>query len=434
MRKLAKEALAIALIWPAAVSVAAAQTSTSAQVSNTMPTADFGFNLPTSLGTLSYSLTASEFVRTGYESRGVYASTSGGGNLAYLSKSERSPFSLVYSGGFIHSDIPGQGENETYQDLSFSQVMRTKAWVYVVSDAFSYLPESPTTGLSGIAGVGDVGIPPVQTGIGPDQDILSDYGRRISNGLNGSATWQVGSSTELEGSARWGIFRFPGAANSGLDTNQYAATFGPTYRINALNSIGADAYYSRENYPGYAGTVIESDGVTVTYNRNWSRLISTSVGLGPERTHGEGFGTFPSRLNLSANASATYAGRQFGASLTYSRGTNGGGGVLAGAFSDRVTLGATRPLGRDWSVGVDGSYSRSVALFTVADLQTRAQSIYGGVQMSRRLTETLSCYLSDTVIDQSLYAPLGAINAFSGVSNTVGFGITFSPRPLHRAR
>src|SRR5215472_6807121 len=152
------------------------QADPTASVSNAMPTSDFGFNLPTKLGTLSYSLSGSEMIETqSAYGGGVYANTALGGNLAYLSKSEQMPFSLIYSGGLLFSTVPGYSSVETYQNLAASQVYRTKSWVFVASDAFSYLPGTPTTGISGVAGVGDVGVFPVQTGIGPTESILTNY-------------------------------------------------------------------------------------------------------------------------------------------------------------------------------------------------------------------------------------------------------------------
>jgi hypothetical protein len=432
---LTRSALGLLLLPVAATPLARAQAPTTPPpISNTMPTANFGFNLPSHLGTLRYSLTASELLQLGYAKGGVSTSTAGSGNLAYLSKSENDPFSVVYSGGFIHTNVPGNSTNETFQDISFSQVYRTRSWVYVVSDGFSFLPQSPTTGLSGIAGVGDVGVPPVQTGIGPGQTILTDYGRRISNGLRGSATWQITAATALEGSAAWQVLRFVGASNPGLDTSDLDFTFGPTHRINALSSIAAHASYSRQSYPGFAGALIETEGVNFDYNRTWSRKISTSVSIGPERSHGEGFGVFPSRTDIGVGASLTYAGRNTGTYLSYSRGVSGGSGVIPGAFTDTVSIGANRPMGRSWQAGIDGSYSRSVALFEVNNRQTRIQSIFGAVQLSRRLTEDLSCYGGYTAIEQSIATPTLTENAFSGFRNIVSFGITFSPPPLHRAQ
>jgi len=435
LTSLTRSGLSLLLLPVAATPMAMAQApATPPPISNTMPTANFGFNLPSHLGTLTYSLTASELLQLGSGNGRVSSSTAGSGNLAYLSKSENDPFSLVYSGGFVHTNAPGSSNNETFQDLSFSQVYRTRSWVYVISDALSYLPQSPTTGLSGIAGVGDVGVTPVQTGIGPGQTILTNYGRRVSNGLQGSATWQITGATGLEGSASWQTIRFVGASNPGLDTSDLDFTFGPTHRINALSSIAAHASYSRQTYPGFAGAVIETEGLNFDYNRTWSRKISTNISVGPEKTHGEGFGVFPPRTDLGVAASLTYAGRNTGTYLSYSRGVSGGSGVIPGAFTDTVSIGANRPMGRDWQAGINGSYSRSVALFEVNGLQTRIRSIFGAVQLSRRLTEDLSCYGGYTAIDQSITTPTLTENAFSGIRHIVSFGITFSPPPLHRAQ
>ena len=111
------------------------------------------------------------------------------------------PFSLVYSGGVYFRHRTGNSELQTLSEPCCFAGLSNRAWVFVVTDSFSYLPDSPTTGLSGVAGVGDVGVFPVQTGLGPTQSILTNYSSRIANGLQGSATWQATPSLDLEGSA-----------------------------------------------------------------------------------------------------------------------------------------------------------------------------------------------------------------------------------------
>ena len=91
-----------------AIMLGQAEPATSvSSVSNAMPSSNFGFNLPSKLGTLSYSLSGSEQIENGFGASGVYAGTTFSGNLAYLSKSENNPFSLVYSGGLTFGNIPG---------------------------------------------------------------------------------------------------------------------------------------------------------------------------------------------------------------------------------------------------------------------------------------------------------------------------------------
>ena len=59
-------------------------------------------------------------------------------------------------------------------NMSVSQGYIARNWVFNISDSFSFLPQSPTTGLSGIAGVGDLGSTPVQ---GPWKGRLGGYSR-----------------------------------------------------------------------------------------------------------------------------------------------------------------------------------------------------------------------------------------------------------------
>jgi len=411
------------------------QAESTASVSNTMPSNNFGFNLPTHLGTLSYSLTGSEQIESGYGSGGVYAGTTLSGNLGYLSKSEYNPFSLLYSGGVTFGDIPGTDSNvQTYQNIAASQVFRTKSWVFVASDAFSYLPDSPTTGLSGVAGVGDVGANPPQTGIGPPQAIFTNNSNRISNGLQGSATWQTTASLDLEGSASWEILKFTGG-DVGYNNDSWGATFGPNYRIDARNSAGATVFYNQQTYPGYQNYLIETEGVTANYNRAWSRRLSTTVSLGPARTYGRTIVPIPSQINLSGSASVTYATRTTGFFANYDRSVNAGSGVVFGAISDSVSVGMNRPINRDWIVGMNLGYSHNVGLTPIEGVIPSYDTVFGSAQVSRRLTESLSMYGSYTAISQSARnQPAAQAAVFTGTNSIVSIGITFAPAPILSAR
>jgi hypothetical protein len=420
--------VAVLLLLPVSV---IGQASSQASVTNTMPSNNFGFNLPSHLGTLSYGLSGSELLVTGYGNGSVSSNTVFSGDLAYLSKSEDDPFSLVYSGGYVYSTISGSPSSSTFQNLAGSQVVRTRSWVYVISDSFSYLPQSPTTGLSGIAGVGDIGVFPVQTGLGPSQDILTGYDRRFSNGAEGSATWQLDPSLDLEGSVSSNILHFLGSS-TGLDSNEYGASLGPSYRIDARNQIGADAYYSRTTYPNYAAFEIESDGVSLNYTRAWSRRLSTTIAAGPENTHGYTVEPIPSRIYFAGSATLSYATRTTGFYADYERGVNAGSGVLYGALSDAVRAGMNRPINRDWVLGISAGFSRSVELVGSQQFSPTFKNVFGGVQISRRISESLSAYGSYTGMDQSIQNGPGISNAFNGINQTFSVGITFAPPPLIR--
>lgn len=437
MRFLASSVVVVQLLL-FGTAAAVGQTQANPGVSNTMPTANFGFMLPSRLGTLSYSLTGSEMFSK-YSGGSVYESTVGSGNLAYLSNSERDPFSAVISAGYI-VNTGNAVSSSGFADIAASQVYRTRSWVFVASDALNYLPQSPTTGLSGIPGLGDIGTIPVQTGLGPDQTILTTSGQRLTNGLSGSATWQLTGSTDLEGSASWQILKFVGNSAPGFNTNDYSFTFGPDHRIDARDSINAAAYYSRQTYPDYQSARIETEGVNVGFTRSWTRAFTTTISAGPETTHGETIARIPSQVSVAVSASASYAGRRNGASASYVRAVNGGSGVIFGAISDTAAVGFNLPLSRVWNFGVNGAYSHSVSLAPIFGETPRTNTVYAGAQASRRLTETLSMYASYTVEHQTAtgFSPLlqffGISNAYTGFNNIGAVGITFAPAPLNRGR
>jgi hypothetical protein len=144
-------------------------------------------------------------------------------------------------------------------------------------------------------------------------------------------------------------------------------------------------------------------------------------------------------LTVAGNLSLDYA-RQFTTmSIDYSRGVNGGSGVQPGALSDQVTASLARTYGRDWVASFNGNYTHSSGLvqkpilggnplfpFLYAGGDTNLA--YGGAQLTRRLTESLSAFVNYDLQHQSIDSSLAAQHAFSGLTQTFGIGISFSPR------
>ncbi len=125
-----------------------------------MTTSNLGPNLPNLDGILHYALSASEMVQYGYYGGGVVThSTVLSGDVAYTAKSTIRPFSMLFSAGVILGNQSGQGTSY-YTSATASQGYVTRHWDFNISDTVSYLPQSPTVGLSGIAGVGDLGSSP----------------------------------------------------------------------------------------------------------------------------------------------------------------------------------------------------------------------------------------------------------------------------------
>ncbi|MCU1222810.1 MAG: hypothetical protein JWQ42_903 [Edaphobacter sp.] len=393
-------------------------------------------------GTVHYALTASESVQIGYFGSGnVTESTNLSGNVGYVSTSKNLPFSMVFAGGVLFGNQSGQGTT-TYQNVAVSQGLIKGRWIFGVSDSFSYLPQSPTTGWSGIPGVGDIGSQPISgPAQGPAGGVLTFSGNRISNALSGSVERRLTGATSVSGSGNWMVLHFLDR-NSGLDTTQTSGQVALNHRIDGRSSVSGNAVYSifdttGNNFLNLPGNVtFQTKGLNLQYQRMWTRSLSMNASAGPQWISSSGGSVIPSRLNLAADIGFTYTRRLTNTSIHYGRGVNGGSGVQAGALSDSIMGSIGRPLGRNWMGAVTGSYVRTSGLLTTtpasgtvpASTNGATQTFYGGAQLTRGFGRAWSGFLSYSAQDQSINSASVGQNAFSGFSQTFGIGITFAPR------
>ena len=389
-------------------------------------------------GIFHYALSASELVELGYYGSGdVTSSAALSGDIAYTSKSTVRPFNLVFAGGVLLPNQSGQGVS-TYETVLVSQGYVTGRWVFNLVDSFSFLPESPTTGLSGIAGVGDLGVVPIQgPGTGPAGGVLTNSDDRIANTLSGSVERQISRATSISGSGSWSVLHF--LDNGQTDELNYTQTSGVValnQRIDSRSSASVSAVYSVFNYSGpQAGPDdpnFQSRGINVTYQRLLSRSLNVSGTVGPQWVSSSNSSLIPSTLNVAASANLTYSRKFTTATLSYTRGVNGGSGVLPGAFSDSVGFGVSRAYGRNWVASLNGAYTRTSGLTYIANSLAPTHelydTVYGGVQVTRRFSTNFSGYLTYTALDQSTNYSVGPQNVLSGTSQIFGIGVTFSPR------
>ena len=423
----------LALLAAAIASVPAAAQSLPADVGATAP--GVGFALPTVGGSLSYALNASEVISTGFYSGGTSDSTNVSGDLAYVSKSRFHPFSAIYAGGVL---LANSGQPTTfYQNLSFSQVLSTKRWNIAVADSISYLPESPVGGLSGIPGVGDLGIDPVTVGSTAGLGILTTYGPRVSNSTSGTVGRQLTKRITAQGTGSLSIQRFIGD-NSGLALNSTAegGSAGLSYHFSARDSLTGNYNYSTFSYSGNPYS-FSSQGATIEYGRQWSRRFGTAVYVGPEIIGGSSIAFSGNSVQIAAGANASYASRTTAYSVGYNRGVNNGSGVIAGSFSDGIVASAHRQFGRSWFLSSSLGYSRSTSLPNFLFYGYDSKGVSFGTQASRALGRRFAGFVNYTVQDQTVSATGGtqvAPNAFNGVYQVVGLGISYSPRNISVGR
>jgi hypothetical protein len=405
---------------------------------SSMTTNTVGPNLPDLDGIVHYALTASEIAQLGYYGSGVTTySTILSGDVSFTAKSVTLPTNLILSGGVILANQSAQGTTG-YVSAAISQGYVTRSWVFNVSDSFSFLPQSPTTGLSGIPGVGDLGALPVQGPVaGPAGGIFSTSGNRIANALTGSVERQLDRSTSLSGSGAWTKLHFLDSDDS-LDETQISGVVAINRRLDARSSASVNAVYSTFDY-GNAPTAnfqpdIETRGINASYQRVLSRRLSMSISAGPQWVSSSNSTLIPASLNVAASAGLSYQRGFTTASLGYSRGVNGGSGVLPGSIGDNIFASVGHNFGHNWVASLNAGYTHSAGLTqlfngtSVVPFNEAFDSVFGGAQLTRRISLHFSGYVSYEAQNQTQNNNVVVPNALNGTSQTFGIGITFTPR------
>lgn len=391
------------------------------------PPDSIGFQLPQFGGQINYAVSASQTVTTDYNGDGgTVSSTNISGDFGYITTSETHPFAVLYSGGFLGSES-SQFPSTTFQNLSLSQSYKTKSWNFVGSDTISYLPDSPVGGLSGIPGVGDLGVTPVQPGGYLGSGILTNYDNRVSNIVGGTISRSLTGSTSLEGTGTYAIERFLGSSvanDSSFDSNQVGASGGIQHRIDARNTIGASYTYSHFTYTGQPFS-FTSNGVNLEYIRRISSKLTLDASAGPQWSTGTSFTT--TTLNLAADISLSYLGERTSSSLMYARGTSAGAGVVEGALTDTVLFSTSRRLNAVWRAAASASYTRSQSLPNIIYPPFTIDSEIASGQLSRGFGRNFSAYGSYTLENQSISGAVATGLTFSGLEQIFGVGVTYSP-------
>jgi hypothetical protein len=298
----------------------------------------------------------------------------------------------------------------------------------------SYLPQSPVGGLSGVPGVGDLGVEPVAVGPTSGLGILTNYGPRISNSVSGTVSRQITSRISAQATGNYSVQRFVGDnADTGLNSTTEGASAGLSYHFRARDTLTGNYNYNHFSYTGDVYSFI-TQGATLEYTRQWSRRLTTDVYVGPQIISGSNNTLLTgTSVQIAAGASASYLSRSTGYSISYARGVNNGSGVIPGSFSDSISASAHRRLGRDWDASGSVGFARSISLPNLNVLSFNSKGVSFGGQGTRRFGRYFAGYVSYTVEDQSISGvgtPFVAQNAFSGVYQIVGVGISYSPRNI----
>jgi hypothetical protein len=372
-------------------------------------------------GNLHYAFRYSQTADFG-SSLGDWQTSSSSVSLEYAPENQRHPFSANYVGGYSWTLSGPTYSTGLFQHLMLSQAFDWRKWNIRIGDDVSYRPQAPTTGFSGIPGIGE---PIGEFGSNPpsNQSILTVNSRVIENAASGELEHEIKNGSYVSAGGGNDLLRYPDG--SGLDTNTQMANAGLAWRLNARNGVSSEYRFSQFSYPGYGFSFMTHSGL-LGFKRIWSKKVTSDVSAGPQWTgSSEGTG-IPSSIGTAVVAAVNYEFHFDSAGLSFSRGTNGGSGYLFGSESDNVGANVSRRVGRDLNIGIEGSYQRTAGLENSGITSAR----YGGAQVNWRIGRYLGVFASYTAMDQSSSSALPA-SALGQLMHVVGFGIEYSPRETH---
>lgn len=427
---LLKTGFSVVLLLPLVPAVCRAQAVPTA----TAPPTYAGFSLPTVGGSLRYSLSASETIATGGNNlNGTAYYTGFSGNLAYLSASPTHPFSAVYSGGYLIGS--SQFGSYPFHSLSLSQVLNRRDWNFVFADTASYVPQSPVAGLSGVPGVGDLNIQPIEIGTNTGLGILTVYAPRVTNDASATATRRITGSTSASVSGDYSIQRYTGKTTSGLDNDGESGTFSVNHRIDVRTNVGGSYNFSNSSLIFRGSNVttgFRTQSIQGIFNRQITRQLAFQVNAGPQfLMSGNNQLVGKSSVNLTAGAGLNYTGKLYSSGVSYSRGINTGNGVTVGSRYDVVAFNVHRPLARVFQVAGTAGYNHSTSLpgATIGGDYT-SNGVAAGGQIGAQVRPSVSVFASYTLQKQSFSGVSLYNNAFNGLTNYLSFGVTYSPQPF----
>ncbi len=395
----------------------------------TVSTAAYGQVVPEATGPRGLPVTGNLDYTFRYTQTAEFGSTLGNwqtsnasAQVDYANGKERLPFNLTYGGGYTWTETGPTYSTGLFQHLLASQGFTWPKWDVKVSDDVSYRPQAPTTGFSGIPGIGE---PIGGSGSTPpsSQSILTLNTHVVNNAVNGEFQHILNYATSITGGGGSELLRYPDG--NGLDTNTLMADAGLKWRLDARDSLTGKYSFTQYGYPGHSLTFVTNSGL-FGLKRQWNRKIVTDASVGPQWVSSSDSTIVPSSTKVSATASIIYNFRSVTAGLSYTRQANGGAGYLLGAEANGVAGNFSKDFGRNLTIGINGSYMRITGLQNNEVISSK----FGGAQATRKLGRYLTAFASYTAIDQSSSSPLPA-NALTQLLQVVGFGIGYSPRETH---
>jgi hypothetical protein len=367
-------------------------------------------------GSLTYSMHDSE---TAWWSGtlGDQWANSVSGIVNYRSGKAKQPFTVQYAGGYTFTLSQPTYDTGYFQNLAMTESIGGHKWRISIADIISYRPQSPTFGLAGVPGSGDILTGPPTTG-SPTETVLTENTHTINNTTSVSYGLPINYALSITAAANYQILRFPDG--NGINTSAIFGSFGGSWRFNANTTMTGN--FSESAY-GYEGSTISfrTSSLQGSISHNWAKGFSTHGSIGPSWVTSSGGSLIPSSTHLSLAGGVSYHKHFDTISGEYYHGDNEGSGIFYGAQFDSLSLIYSRKIERRTTLSARLGFERNTSLQAGVG---STSGIFSGVSLSRRLGRLFSFGASYLLTRQgsSGQLPDNVLNAtLQGITISVGF-------------
>ena len=375
--------------------------------------------------------------QTGASGGGWFDTTYLAANASLVEQWAHSHFALDYSGGGYFSTDSVQG-NGAYQELSAGQTFEWRRFRLDMFDQFAYLPTS-AFGFGGLSNLGTPGVGgSLSTGLGslgggyvPNQTIYSSNGPRYDNSFLTQGTIYVSPRGSITLVGSYGLLRF--TQDNGLGNDDFIGSAGYNYQVTRKDTLGVLYRFTAYHFQGEPQAI--GDHV---FNLAYGRKITGRLGLslfgGPEiTTFRTPIGNKTQQTDVSFGAALNYGFERGGFGVTYSHGTNGGSGILAGASGDTLNASVFRQVTRQWTGRGNFGYARTHAFTATSIVGPEFNTYFVGVGLDRPIgRDALLSFGYTAYVQQDNQAACGALcsGSATGTQHQIAVGFQWHTRPF----
>ena len=222
--------------------------------------------------------------------------------------------------------------------------------------------------------------------------------------------------------------------NTLINSDELTIEAGYSHLLSRHDQLGLVYAFQLIQFPQVTGGQIYNDVVNLRWSHTLSGRMSLIAGAGPQYTDLEVGGDYR-HWSVSARVQLRYKLGHGALVAAYEKFTSPGSGFYAGASTQAVRAGYTRPLGRTWDFYSDVGYSHNHELQSVADFGVSASSyneVSAGAVFRKHLGRSYDFFSAYRFGELAFNVPRfigGIITGRIAQRQSGAIGVEWHPRP-----